>query len=245
MEVEKEMNRSRREILVKPWGIYSFDRVYKGLPCQTLNLLRANSKDIAYAAVGNFIQAGLDRGERVAIISFDHPDHLMPNFQEHGFSFERELLSEQLYYFYYKSRFSYALSLSTNYQKLFEELLRLGNSEISRIVFLNADVLFNLESQLLARSSAERILASFARRNCVILGCYKSENIPTHNLLDEIGRGSMQSYLELTKGTGNNDWREYLTLHKFPTLLEKATLSLQLSKRNTSSEPVLKLVNDG
>lgn len=229
----------------RPWGIVSFDSVYKGLPSQTFNLLRTGNKEISFAAIGHFIKTGLDRGERVAIVSFDHPNFLLDKYKEYGFSFAEALASEQLMYFYYKSRFSYSLSFATSYKKIYEELGNLAKRDLDRIVFLYADVLFNLETHLLAKSSVERILASFGKRNSLILGCYQAVNFRAHNVLDEVGHESLISYLELRKGSSGDSSQYDLILHRFPRLDEKAVLSLQLSKSHGFNTPTMELVNHG
>lgn len=241
-----EMSLKQQEIKVHPWGVLSFDHVYNGLPSQTFNLLRTNNKEIGIAAIGHFIKTGLELGETVAIVSFEHPSYLLSRFQEQGFSFDGALASEQLLYFYYKSRFSYALSFSTNYKKICEELERLATIDMRRIVFLNADVLFNLETHLLARSSAERILTSFScRQDRVVLGCYQAVNISSHTLLDEVAKESIASYLELKKSEESESSNYDLILHNFPVLNGSSALSLRLTKKFGLNTPTMELVNNG
>lgn len=226
------------------WGVRSFDRVYQGLPNQTLNLLRSGSKSISYAAIGAFIQAGILRGERVALIGFDHPDYVLSKFRKLGFEFAPDIASEQLMYFFYQSRFSYSLSFSTSYQKLFDELYRMAGESLSRIAFFNADVLFNLETHLLAKSSAERIISSFGGRDCVLFGCYQAQKIRAHQLLHEVACETLPSYFELSQGTNYDDSHYKLYLHKFPAIDGPAALNLQLNQGN-SSKPDLELVGNG
>lgn len=239
------MSSNQLELNLHPWGILSFDRAYRGLPSQTFNLLRYVNKEIGYAAVGHFIKAGLDIGERIAIVTFDNPKYMLEKFQEYGFSFDKSLAAEQLMYFYYKSRFSYALSFSSSYGKMYEELESLSNVGLDRIVFLYADVLFNLETHLLAKQSAERISASFGKRNTVILGCYQAAHFRTHNILDEISHESLVSYLELAKSTHGDNSRYDLIVRRFPMHEESCVLNLQLSEKLGLNTPVIGLVNHG
>jgi len=239
------MNLSQINLQMSPWGILSFDCAYQGLPSQTYNLLRSANKEVGYTAVGHFIKAGLDLDERVALVSFDHPKYLFPKFKAHGFSFDEALAKEELLYFYYKSRFSYALSFATSYRKVFAELENLAKVNLPRIVFLYADVLFNLETHLLAKASVERILASFASSNSVVLGCYQAVNFRAHNILDEVSHESLMSYMELRKNTQGNTDCYNLILHKFPTLYRKAEITLKLSAKYGLNTPAMELVNHG
>lgn len=214
---------------LEPWGITSFDRDYGGLPKLVFNLLRACNKEVSIAAIGHFLKAGIELGQRVVLVSFEHPAYLMDNFKEYGVSFDDELLSEQLIYLYYKPFFSHSLNFATNHQKLFDEVQSLAKGDISRIAFLNADVLFNLETHLLAESSAERIMASFSSEHCMVLGCYQATDTLSHQHLDEVSKTVLTSYIEIRPSAHGKDLLYEMILHKSPLFHSKESIDLYLT----------------
>jgi len=213
----------------EPWGIIPFDRDYTGLPRYIFNLLRACDKGSAITAIGHFLQTGLYRGERVALIGFDNPSYLLASLKHFGFSFETALHSEQLIYLYYKASFSHSLSLTTDYHQLFDEISHLGQSSLDRIAFINADALFNLESHLLARASAERINEATAGLDALVLGCYQATDTPVHKHLDSVGEISLSSYLELKPSKDQSSGVYRLVCRKHPLPLVKKPINLYLS----------------
>ncbi len=214
---------------LEPWGITSFDDNYTGLPRRTFNLLRTCNVEVSTSAIGHFLETGIELGQRVALVSFEHPDYLMARFEEYGFDFENELLSEQLIYLYYKPFFSQSINFSTNHRQMFDEIKGLSKGGVNRIVFLNTEVLFNLETHLLAKASAEKIMASFCDDQCVILGCYQATDNPAHQNLDEISKMFLSSYLEIKSPIQGDDLEFELILHKSPLLFAQNSLDLYLT----------------
>lgn len=212
-----------------PWGIKLFDNTFIGLPKLTFNLLRTFNKDSSLVAIGHFLQEGLSRDERVALVCFDNPVYLMDSFKEYGFSFNEKLVSEKLIYLYYKPFFSHSLNFSTNHKSLFTEIKTLSKNNISRIAFFNSDVLFNLESHLLAESSAQRIMASLSDNQPTILGCYQSTDSQTHKYLHEVSQTILSSYIEIKPSDNANHNKYELTWLKSPLLNENDSISLQLT----------------
>jgi hypothetical protein len=210
----------------QPWGIELFDRSCFGLPKQTFNLLRACNREAAVSATGHFIKTGIDLEQRVALVCFENPSFLLEKYREYGFSFDDELISEQLVYLYYKPIFSYSVSFGTDYFKLLDEAKRLSNGGVERIVFLNAEVLFNLETTLLAELSVDKVKASFNGDDCVVLGCYQAANIDAHKNLDDVCEGALGSYLEIKRQNHLKDRRYELIVHKSPVFDEKVALEL-------------------
>lgn len=230
---------------LEPWGVTPFDCDYTGLPNLVFNLLRACNKEVSISTIGHFLKAGIELDQRVALVSFDHPAYLLASFKKHGFYLEEELLSEQLIYLYYKPVFSHSLNFSTNYRQLLDETKALSRGDISRIAFLNADVLFNLETHLLAESSAERIMASFSDEHCVVLGCYQATDIPAHQHLDEVSKKSLNSYLEIKPPVHGNDLMYELILHKTPVFHAKKSIDLYLTPGFGFNVPKVEIIRHG
>ena len=170
---------------------------------------------------------------------------MLANFKEAGFCFDNELLTQQLIYLYYKPLFSYSLCYITDYRQLFEEIILLSNGDIGRIAFLNADVLFNLESHLLAEASAHHIITSFSDDKKTILGCYQASNTPSHQILDQIGKEFLGSYLEIRSAAVENDRAYELLLHKYPLADEKQSIELHLTPGYGFNAPKMNLIQHG
>ncbi len=229
---------------IVPWGIASFDRTYGGLPGRTFNLLRACSSEISLVSIGHFLKTGIESGKCVTLVCFDHPYYILTRLSDLGFSFEDDILSEKFIYLYYKPDFSHSLSLLNNYQQMFSEARNLSNDS-SRIAFLNVDVLFNLESYLLAESSAERIITSFNSPDCVVLGCYQASGTTGHQRLDEVGRTLLSSYLEI-RHAGNVDDRRYeLIMHKSPLIEIQGSIILNMIPGAGFNPPNIGLITHG
>ena len=227
------------------WGIDSFDRVYTGLPKRIFNLLRTCNEETTLSALGHYLKTGLDRDERVTLVCFDHPAYLLAGFKEHGFSFDDALQSEQFIYLYYKPWLSHSLNFSTNYQPLIDEAKYLSKGNSGRIAFRNADVLFNLETHLLAESSAEKIMSSLNSGDCLVLGCYQGTESPTHQLLDDISKTCLRSYMEIRSGVENSTTNYELVLHKFPLFHAKQNIHLHLTRGLGFNSPALEFLKHG
>ena len=239
-----ELNNS--DDALTPWGITSFDSNFIGLPKLTFNLLRTCNKETNIAAIGHFLQEGIEQDQRVALVCFDHPVYLLNSFKEYGFCFDKELLSEKLIYIYYKPFFSHALNFATDHHQLFDEIKRLSKNDISRIAFLNTDVLFNLETHLLAESSAERIMASFSDSHCTVLGSYQVADTQTHQRLDEVSQTTLSSYIEIKPVAYSSDNTYEFILRKSPVFHESNSIELCLnSKFGYSISNSVKLVENG
>lgn len=228
-----------------PWGIDSFDHVNVGLPRRTFNLLRTNNKESTLLATAHFLQTGILLNQRVTLVCFDHPSYLLPSFRKHGFNFEEALISEQLIYLYYKPSFSYALNFSTNYRSLIDEAQYLSKGNVSRIAFCNADVLFNLESQLLAKLSTENIIATFNSPHCTLLGCYEASDTAPHQLLDDTAKANLSSYLEIGSQSNTTVPAYNLSVHKFPILHAQDHFKLTVTAGSGFNTPTLELVRHG
>ena len=203
-----------REVKTEQWGIASFDTSYKGLPRSVFNLLKTCSKATQLTAVGHFISEGLASGQRVVLVGFENAAPLFNSLGFCGFSFEEALNDERLVYLYYKPSFSQQLSFTVDYKKVFNEIINISNVAgvgVDRIVFLHADTLFNLQSRLLAQSSAERVLSSVAEMDVCMLGVFQSLPGAVQEHLDSVA-GVLGSYFEIKpgdQGAGNYDFISY------------------------------------
>ncbi|MEE9355121.1 MAG: hypothetical protein V3U75_05980 [Methylococcaceae bacterium] len=182
------------------WGIGSFDEHFAGLPKGVFNLLQVCNNETIIASMGHFIQEGIRQDERIVLVGFENPALLAKNFEKYNFFFDKALLSEQLIYLYYKPTFSYSLSFTIDYRDLLKEIRLLANDGVSRVGFLNVDALFNLQSYLLARSSAEKVIASLVDQDILSLGCYQSTDTQEHHNLRTISNILVSSYLEIQPG---------------------------------------------
>lgn len=230
---------------VAPWGIHSFDQTYGGLPKRVFNLLHTSTKDASIAAVGHFLKTGIKQEQKVVLISFDHPAHLFARFKEFNFDFDSALVAEQLFYLYYKPIFSFSLNFSTDYHQLVDEVKRLACSEIGRIAFFNAEVLFNVETHLLAETSAEKIMASFSDQDCVVLGCYQTTDAHVNAHLNQICHTALRSYIEIRPTTQDNEKKYELLVHKNPLHETNAPIDLRLTTASGFNSPAMELIKHG
>jgi hypothetical protein len=197
-----------------PWGIDEFDRRHGGLVGQAFNLLAAPNHDAGMVAVGHFLAAGLDRQSRVCLVAFDNPDPVLAKLSYYGFEFADAIVSERFVYLYYKSTFVPALSCATDYLSVLGEIRALAGP-IERLAFFNADMLFNLQSEYLARASAAKFAAAGVMPTA--LGYYSRPDKAAHTLLDAVCASAMPSHLELHANSHNNSHQQYvLTCRKGP-----------------------------
>lgn len=220
-----------RETKIDQWGIESFDKLYGGLPRSTFNLLRTCNKATQLCAIGHFIEAGLRCNERTVLVGFENASPLFKSLDFYGFPFTKALKEERLIYLYYKDSFSQSLSFTVDYKQIFSELLNIAGSEVNRIAFLNADTLFNLQSHLLARSSAERLTSAVAGMDICILGAYQKLSSSTQEHLDSVALTLLDSYLEICSFDPEGEWSFGLTWHKHQTPKISGDINLFLSQQ--------------
>lgn len=177
-----------------PWGIDDFDYGHGGLVAGAYNMLATPDHDAAVAAIGHFLARGLRDGRRAVLVGFDNPRLILAKLEYYGFDYAAALESEQLIYLYYKPAFFHALSCSTDYTILFAEIRRLAG-EVSRLAFLNADMLFNLQSEYLAHVTAAKLAAAAGAGPTTVLGCFVHQRIAPHWLLDATCANLMPGYL--------------------------------------------------
>jgi len=239
METENRTNQT------EPWGIKPYDQVCGGLPKRVFTLLRCCSEEVSIVATAQYLKAGIDLGQRVSLVCFDHPDYLLDKFKSLGFNFVDSLLAEQMIYLYYKPFFSHALNLATNYKQLFDEAIKLSMGNISRIAFLNTEVIFNLETYLLAEASAQKIIESARTDDIILLGSYHATNISSHRYLDQIGRTLLSSFLEIASASEEDDRRYKLILHKLPLLFDQSPIDLIFAPGSGFVVPNIELIKYG
>ena len=230
---------------LEPWGIAPFDQDFVGLPIRTFNILRASDEESSIAAIGHFLKAGIERNQRVCVVSFEHPLCLLPKFKSYGFYFDEDLLTERLVYLYYKPVFSFSLNFSTDYRQLLDELKRLSKGKVERIALFNSDVMFNLESHLLASSSAAGIISSFADYECVVLGCYQSASTEAYQHLHEVSMTILNSYMEIKTAMQEKDRSYELIIHRSPLYHDKQSALLYLTPGYGFDSPRIEIVKHG
>jgi len=173
------------------WGLPGPDARQIGLERGCFNMLRVPDYESGVSAACHFLRKGLALDERVAVVAFDNSEALLARFAACGFSFDTHLQSEELLYYYYKPSFSRTLSFTPDYDRLFQELMRLSGRAISRIVFFNSETLINLQSPHLVRESLQLLVSATSNRAYTCLGFY----VPQTDLMDVDLHGTCKSYL--------------------------------------------------
>lgn len=178
------------------WGVEAFDRKYGGLIANGINMLSVPDHDSAIVAVGHFLAHGINQDQCTAIVTFDNPAMTLSRLSLYGFDFDAALHTERLVYLYYKPTFLHVLSCSTDYGNLFNEILKLSGP-ITRLAFLDADMLFDLQTEYLARVSASKLAMGFYHESVTTLGCFVRQDLRSNMLLDAVARNHMSSYIEI------------------------------------------------
>lgn len=190
--------------LLVPWIERSFGGNQPKLVRHALNVLSTPDHAASVVACGHFLAAGLARGERVVLVSFDHPDHILGCMQAYGFEFSEALSDEQLLYVYYKSSSARSVRLTADYHGLFDELLRLCNGSVDCAAFLNVEVLINLQSLLLAQTSVAELALATAGSGATVLGCHTPLPGNLCDYLDAACHAAAPASLRLTRVNPRN-----------------------------------------
>ena len=199
-----EFKREESAVLYIPLGINEFDRKYGGIVCGAINIVEAADQDSSIATLGHYISGGLEKGEQVALVSFENPRHALAKLGQYGFgSFDSYLKNEQLIYIYYKPLFTKSLCLSFNYRRLFEEIERIAGREITRLAFDNCEVLFNLQSVPLARASAIKLLSVTENKKYTTFGSYINRKESDQKNLIEACESTIISYIKIDRCEDN------------------------------------------
>lgn len=161
-----------------------------------VNILNVPDLQHATIAAGIFLEEGLDAGERVVVLSFEHPDMLFSRFAEAGLMFEDALQTEQLIYLYYKPDVAHSISLSVDYLELFGEAMRLGGDGVQRLVLFNVDALINANSEHLVHTSLHQLIYAANHYHVTLLGLFVASG-HVAELIDEGCRAILPGYFVL------------------------------------------------
>lgn len=176
-----------------------FDQNYQGLPARSFNMLETADRFSGLLGIALFIDTGLKQGEHVTLITFDEPEKVLDRFLKFGFDFQAMLDNEDFCILSYKASFSRSLNISTDYQALFSEIKLLGGEKASRFAFLNADLLFNLESHNLATISVSKIHEAVRAVDGVVLAQFTTVEGEPHQRLREVCSSLLDCYLVISQ----------------------------------------------
>lgn len=215
------------EINLSSWGLSEFDRVYGGICAGSLNLLSTPNYDSAIAATGHFLTKGLRSEQRVALVSLENPNNTFSKLAAYGFHYDAALRSERLVYLYFKPTFHNALSCTTDYRLLFDELISLSGP-VSRVAILNAELLFNLQSENLARESAAKLAAVTSFDNPTIMGSFVKQNSRSHAILESVCSSMLPSYIVIKAKPSRQSRHYVIDWRKGPHVHQKTTCKVEL-----------------
>lgn len=173
--------------------VAEFYRGHEGLLESGVNIL--NVPDVSYAtlAAGAFLSEGIQRNERVAVLSFEHPAKLFSRLAEAGLVLDWALQAEQMIYLYYKPDVAHSISLSVDYRELFNEVVRIGGEGIQRLVLFNVDALINANSEHLVHTSLHQLIYAANHFQLTLLGLFVASG-HVAELLDEGCRAILPGY---------------------------------------------------
>lgn len=195
------------------WGVPLFDENYQGLPARSFNLLETCDRFSGLLGIACFINTGLEQGEAVTLIAFDSPENVLRRFKKLGFDFTNMVNCERLFILSYKTTFTRSLNISTDYQALFAEIESLSDNKSTRLAFLNADLLFNLESYNLTTISVSKIHQAAENIAGTILAQFTTVNDASHRRLRNISASLLDCYLVIYRTNDNKTSLEVKTYH--------------------------------
>ncbi|MEZ5537093.1 MAG: hypothetical protein R3F02_15900 [Thiolinea sp.] len=195
------------------WGVPLFDNNYRGLPANSFNLLETVDRFSGLLGIACFIKTGLEQGETVTLIAFDSPENVLQKFANLGFDFSDAIDSERLLILSYKPTFTRSLNISTDYQALFAEIDNFSDSKSTRLAFLNADLLFNLESYNLTTISVSKIHHAAQNIAGTILAQFTTVDDIPHRRLRNISASLLDCYLVISRKEDNKMSLEVKTYH--------------------------------
>ncbi|MFA5531494.1 MAG: hypothetical protein WDA11_12595 [Thiohalomonadaceae bacterium] len=187
-----------------PLGIRPVDEVLPGLVSGGFNLLEAPDATAADVALAHFLDHALKRGARVAVVAFDEAQWRLLQFANYGFDFCEAMDDDRLSYVYYRPTLSRALGGGADYGALFNELRRL-TGPVERIGFLTPEVMFNLETDALARDSVGRFASSAGKLGATALGVYVPDDSAGQARLRTMGARLFAGAYEMKPVPGNSD----------------------------------------
>lgn len=200
---------------MESWGISGLDAAGGGLIAKAFNMLSAPGHRVLCAIAAHFVAKALDERDRAVIVALDNANLLLRELTRFGFDFEGALHEERLVYLYYKPAFRHSFGLSADYAALFGEIRRLAG-DVRRVALLNADLLFNLQSQHLADASVSSAVAAAGQFDFTVLGCYVPQASEAHRYLDASCSNLMPLYVTGTPLTGARPRRYRLAANKRP-----------------------------
>lgn len=195
------------------WGVPLFDENYRGLPPSSFNLLETADRFSGLLGIACFINTGLQQGERATLITFDTPENVIQKFKKLGFDFTEMINCERLFILSYKPTFTRSLNISTDYQALFSEIENLSDCKSTRVAFLNADLLFNLESYNLTTISVSKIHQAAKKIASTILAQYTTIDDTPHRRLRNISTSLLDCYLVICRNDDKKMSLEVKTYH--------------------------------
>jgi len=153
-------------------GLAEFYLRSGGMRENSVNIINIPDLHQASIAAGMFVAGGLQQSEQVAIVSFEHPNQLLSRLYDAGLDFAEALQDEKLIYLYYKPDVAHSLSLSVDYQELFNEVTQLGGDQIKRLVLFNVDALINTNSEHLVHASLHQLIYAANHFQITLLGLF-------------------------------------------------------------------------
>lgn len=173
--------------------VTNFFQDHGGLQTNSVNIVNVPDVHCATLAAGAFLGEGLQRGERVAMVGFEHPDKVLGRLAGAGFALEQALHAEQLIYLYYRPDVAHSISLSVDYRELFGEILRFAGDDARRVLLFNVDALINANSEHLVHTSLHQMIFAANHFHLTLLGLFVDSG-HVAELLDEGCRALLPGY---------------------------------------------------
>lgn len=166
----------------------------------TFRLLETPDAGMGLLLAAKMIRMGLKNGETVVIVSPEKPEYLIRKLEMTGMNVAAPFAKSKLLIFNSQPALAGNLSLSTNYQDVFGEIVNLANKPIDRMVLMGMDVLVNLESQYLAYASVSKFTQAAEEMGCNVIAQYSRNTSKAHDRLDAACSSLVNNYFVATRG---------------------------------------------
>ena len=157
-------------------GITCLDEATGGYPTNVFNVIETPDHQSGLLALGHFLMAGLEQGERCTLVTLEDPHSLFQGFSSWNMNFQDYLKSEQLTYLYYQPFVTTEIGLTNDYEALMYELDRLSAAMPERVALHQVDSLLNMHSHTLINNCVQKLAAAANGKYSTYLGQYVQFN---------------------------------------------------------------------
>ena len=202
------------------WGVEAFDLLTGGIPKNDIAVIETPDYHSGQVILGQYLNYGLQKGERCVLITFDTANSFFENFLDWNYNFRQYLDSEQFVLLNYKGNIANEVGLTYAYDSLFEEINRLSGGQLpARVAIQQVDTLINLNNMILMNQSAQKLAVAANQPHTAemtLLGHFVQFNDPIHRDLSIALQKTVPGYFSLEKVHPGSAYDYTFTTKKLP-----------------------------